>query len=348
MRALLVAAVVLGLTTVAFADSPPPITFRIKGEVLLGARPILELTAAVSVTDVRIELDRDNGKHLALREAKLAKGQVVSLPIGDGAAGKASYRGTIAATVGGSAWTNPLVFDTLVLAPIKVTYDAEHLDLDKRELQFQVSRAIATADVIVFGEDGTELGKGTAAYADEAKPTTWLAITWTQPKSSRVATMKLRVAAADGMATNVELVPWSVAIEHEDVNFGTDSAVIDPKEAVKLDTSFAKIAEIAKRVSFVKMQLYVAGHTDTVGPNDKNLRLSNLRALAIAKYFRKKGLTMPIAFAGYGEEVLKVQTPQDTDERANRRADYVLAPAGSPPPFKGPYAKVRVSWAQIK
>ena len=31
--------------------------------------------------------------------------------------------------------------------------------------------------------------------------------------------LKLRVAAADGVATTVELVPWSVTIDHEDVNF---------------------------------------------------------------------------------------------------------------------------------
>ena len=348
MRLLPCAMVLLGFVGVGVAE-PAPITFRIKGQVLLGTKPILELTAAVPVTDVRVELDRDTGPHVTLHPGKLGKGQVVSLAIGDGAAGAASYKGTISASItGGAAWSNPLSFDTVVLAPIKVTYDAEHLDLDQHQLQFQVSRAIAQADVVVFGEDGKELGKGSASFASPTTPLAWLAVTWTQSASTRVATMKLRVAATDGMATNVELVPWSVAIDHEDVNFDTDSAAIDPGETAKLDASLVKIAETVKRVSFVKMQLYVAGHTDTVGPNDKNKKLSNLRALAIARYFRKKGLAIPIAFAGYGEEVPRVKTPDDTDERANRRADYVLAPAGGLPPFKGAYAKARVTWAQIK
>ena len=53
------------------------------------------------------------------------------------------------------------------------------------------------------------------------------------------------------------------------------------------------------------------------------------------------------AFTGFGEQVLKVKTPDDTDERRNRRADYVIAPRGAPPPFKGPYLKARVSWKQL-
>ena len=65
----------------------------------------------------------------------------------------------------------------------------------------------------------------------------------------------------------------------------------------------------------MKMRLYVAGHTDTVGPDAKNRKLSLDRARAIAAYFRKKGLTIPIAFAGFGEDVLKVKTADSVDER---------------------------------
>ena len=96
------------------------------------------------------------------------------------------------------------------------------------------------------------------------------------------------------------------------------------------------------------MRLYVAGHTDTVGPSLKNQVLSLDRARAIAAYFRRKGLALPIAFAGFGEQVLKVKTPDDTDERRNRRADYVIAPLDAPPPFGGPYLKARVAWKQLR
>jgi outer membrane protein OmpA-like peptidoglycan-associated protein len=234
-----------------------------------------------------------------------------------------------------------------VRAPFHVSYDADHLDLDGHVLQFKMTRPAGSAELVAIGEDGKQLGTGAATYQREP-PGTWLAVPWTQPDGARVLRLELRAVAADGMVTRVELTPWSVAIDHEDVNFATNSAAIEAGEDAKLDASLDKIGEIVKRSEkFVKMQLYVAGHTDTVGPGAKNLALSLDRARAIAAYFRRKGLALPIAFAGFGEQVPRVKTPDETDERANRRADYVLAPRGAPPPFKGPYLKARATWKQL-
>jgi len=326
-----------------------PVSFELRGDVPVGQKPVLRVTAVQPVTDLRVELKRDDGKELTLRHAALAKGQAVMLAIGDGAAGKAAYQGSISAQiVGGERWSDPLSFETLVRAPIKLSYDAEHLDLDKRVLQFKLSRPAGSAELVVIGEDGKQLGTGSATYQKEPADT-WLSITWTQPAGARVMMLKLRAVSAEGLATSVELVPWSVAVEHEDVNFKTDSAVIEPTEEAKLDASLTKVTEIVKRGErFMKMKLYVAGHTDTVGPDAKNRKLSLDRARAIAAYFRKKGLALPIAFAGFGEAVLKVKTADNVDERANRRADYVLGPANAAaPPFKGPYLKARATWQQL-
>jgi len=334
---------------VAGTASAQPVSFELRGEVPVGQKPVLRIVAAQQVTDVRVELKRDDGKSFTMRQPALAKGQSVMLPIGDGAAGKASYTGTISAQIaGGERWSDPLIFDTLVRAPMKVSYDIDHLDLDRRVLQFKLSRPAGSAELVVIGEDGKELGKGSATYAKEPAET-WLSITWTQPANTRVMMMKLRAVSADGIATNVELIPWSVTVEHEDVNFKTDSAVIERSEEAKLDASLAKIADVVKRSEkFMKMRLYVAGHTDTVGPDAKNRKLSLDRARAISRYFRQKGITLPIAFAGFGEDVLKVKTTDEVDERANRRADYVLGPAGAAaPPFKGPYLKARATWQQL-
>jgi len=230
-------------------------------------------------------------------------------------------------------------------APIKVAYDLAHLDLDHHTLQFKPSRAVAEASITAIGEDGAELGTGAARY--EAG-TGWLAITWTQPAETRVMMLRLRVAAADGAATNVELVPWSVAIDHEDVQFRTDSAVIDPDETQKLDASLAQIDATTKRASkLMKLTLYIAGHTDTVGPSAKNRTLSLARAVAIGAYLRDHGVALPIVVAGFGEDVPKARTPDNTDARVNRRADYVLGPAGGTPPFRGAYLKAHATWKPL-
>ena len=346
MRSLQIIALV-GLAAARAAAQP--VHIEVQGSVPIGQRPLLKLSAEQDVSDVRVELERDDGRHFTIKQPTLPKGKTVSLALGDGTAGKASFKGTVSAQiVGGDKWSDQINFDTLVAAPMKIGYDIDHLDLDKHVLQFKPSRAVAEAELVVLGEDGGELGKGSATYKDPA-PDTWLAISWTQPKDVRVMKLKLRITGADKMVTNLELVPWSVSIDHEDVNFSTDSSTIEASETPKLDASLEKINDIVKTSGkFVKMTLYVAGHTDTVGPSAKNRKLSVARAHAIAAYFRKKGLTIPIAVAGFGEDVLKVQTADETDERANRRADYVLGPTGGSPPFKGPYLKAHADWKPLR
>lgn len=232
-------------------------------------------------------------------------------------------------------------------APIKVSYDLAHLDLEHHVLQFQPSRAVADATITAIGEDGATLGTGAATYQPGAAGA-WLAISWTQPANTRVMMLRLRVAAADGVATRVELVPWSVVIEHEDVQFRTDSAVIDAAETQKVEASLAQIDATTKRVGqLMKLTLYIAGHTDTVGPAAKNRTLSLARAVAIGRYLRARGVALPIVVAGFGEDVLKAQTPDHTDAPVNRRADYVLGPAGGTPPFRGAYLKAHASWRPL-
>lgn len=232
--------------------------------------------------------------------------------------------------------------------PLRVTYDEAHLDLDRRVLQFKLSRPAASASLVVIGEDGSEIGTSSATYTDQPA-TAWLSITWKQTADTRAMILRLRVVAADGRATNLELIPWSVAIDHEDVNFKTDSAVIESQEEAKLEASLAKITDVVRRSQrFMKVTLYVAGHTDTVGTAAKNRTLSLERARVIAKYFKRKGLAIPISYAGFGEDVLKVKTRDETDAAANRRTDYVIGPSGGRPPFKGPYLTARVRWQLLQ
>ncbi len=342
-------ATLVAVLCVARLASAEPVTFALQGQVGAGQKPQLMVTASEKVTDLRLELVRSDGKKFTGKHPALEKDDTVSLPIGDGASGKASYKGTLSMALStGKRWTEQLTFDTLVGGgTLKVQYDAEHLDLDKHVLQFKPTRAVASATLTVIGDDGKEIGTGSATY--KTGSTDWRSITWSQPANTRVMILKLRVVASDGGATNVELIPWSVTVDHEDVTFSTDSAKINASETVKLDASLAAINGIIKRSEkYIKMRLYIAGHTDTVGSNIKNRKLSLDRALAIASYFRKAGLKIPIAFAGFGEEILKVKTADNTDEEANRRVDYVLGPAAGAPPFKGPYLKVKTDWKQLK
>jgi outer membrane protein OmpA-like peptidoglycan-associated protein len=65
----------------------------------------------------------------------------------------------------------------------------------------------------------------------------------------------------------------------------------------------------------------VAGHTDTAGPPDYNMQLSQRRANTVAAELIKAGIPARIVTTeAFGETDLAQQTPDNTPEQANRRA----------------------------
>jgi outer membrane protein OmpA-like peptidoglycan-associated protein len=58
--------------------------------------------------------------------------------------------------------------------------------------------------------------------------------------------------------------------------------------------------------------------------------LSNRRARSIARWIRAHGFTYPIFFHGFGESLLAVKTPDETENGANRRVLYIVS--SNPPP----------------
>jgi outer membrane protein OmpA-like peptidoglycan-associated protein len=65
----------------------------------------------------------------------------------------------------------------------------------------------------------------------------------------------------------------------------------------------------------------VAGHTDTAGPPDYNMQLSQRRANTVAAELIKSGIPARIVTTeAFGETDLAVQTPDNTPAQPNRRA----------------------------
>jgi outer membrane protein OmpA-like peptidoglycan-associated protein len=210
---------------------------------------------------------------------------------------------------------------------MKVTYRRDKLDLDAHTLEFQLSRPAGSAELQVFAEDGSQIGEGSAKFAREAAGT-WLKITWTAKSKADVFRLELRAVADDGIATRVKLLPWTIYVQHEEVRFPTGSADIPPAETPKLDASYQKLIEAVDRARKadpkLPVRVFIAGHTDTVGSAEDNRKLSLARAKSIAAWFRDRGLPLPLSYAGFGEDALKVKTGDNVDEPRNRRADYIL------------------------
>ncbi len=104
------------------------------------------------------------------------------------------------------------------------------------------------------------------------------------------------------------------------VFFDFDKSVLTP-EAKRIIASAAQDFKSGKYV-----RLVVTGHTDTMGTNKYNQKLSERRAAAVKKEFIRLGVpTNEIGTSGVGESGLLVPTADNVREAQNRRAEIVLS-----------------------
>ena len=103
--------------------------------------------------------------------------------------------------------------------------------------------------------------------------------------------------------------------------FDTDSANIKPGFHSTMD----KVAGVVVR--YGKTTLTVVGHTDNVGSNDYNQKLSERRALSVAQYLEARRVDgLRLATAGKGETVPVASNASEGGRQANRRVEiYVEA-----------------------
>ncbi len=169
-------------------------------------------------------------------------------------------------------------------------------------------------------------------------------LTWQPVPRDQIQKIEVRISADDGAYQAIAVVPWSARIEHQEVVFDTDKADIRQSEVPKLEDSLAKIKQVLQAVEkegLGTITLFISGHTDTRGSNERNLDLLRRRAQSIASWFKTRGLCIPIAFDGFGETILKKMTGDEVDAQENRRVDYILA-VEAPPVGKG--AKPAWKW----
>ena len=108
------------------------------------------------------------------------------------------------------------------------------------------------------------------------------------------------------------------------VTFDTDQTNIRPEFQPVLD-SVVKVAN-----KFAETTLRVAGHTDSVGSDSYNQRLSEHRALSVKDYLALRGVApQRLTAVGYGESRPLASNSTVEGRAANRRVELDLIP---PPP----------------
>ena len=103
--------------------------------------------------------------------------------------------------------------------------------------------------------------------------------------------------------------------------FETDSSAIKPG----FNSTMDKLADVVVR--YGKTTLVVVGHTDNVGANDYNQRLSERRALSVAQYLETRRVNgIRLATAGKGETQPVAPNSTESGRQSNRRVEIYLEP----------------------
>ncbi|MFZ5471121.1 MAG: OmpA family protein [Myxococcota bacterium] len=315
-----------------FADA---IDVSVSGRALIGQGvPTLNVHILEPIAGFRVKLNRSDGKPVDIKGGG-KPGVTRALQL-DQPEGTFTYQGELTVNFpDGTTSSMPLQFETELFGPLRMKLEKGDVKVDERKVTFRISRPAGKAHVKVLMDTGKVVMDDDVLFNGEPADSP-LEITWPQAPGK---VMKIHIQAYDTSTffTGVEIFPWQVDIPHEEVNFDSGKWDIRQQEQGKLDKSFALIREaVTKYGRLADIKLYIAGHTDSVGSTASNRTLSLNRARSIGAYLRKKGLRIPVLYEGFGEEALLVGTPDETDEQANRRAEYIIAveaPHLKNPPF---------------
>jgi outer membrane protein OmpA-like peptidoglycan-associated protein len=103
--------------------------------------------------------------------------------------------------------------------------------------------------------------------------------------------------------------------------FETNSSDIKPGFHSTMD----KLADVVVR--YAKTSLVIVGHTDNVGSNDYNQKLSERRAHSVAQYFESRRVNpVRMALSGKGETQPVASNANEAGRQANRRVEIYVEP----------------------
>ena len=103
--------------------------------------------------------------------------------------------------------------------------------------------------------------------------------------------------------------------------FDTDSVNIKPAFHSTMD----KLADVVVR--YGKTTLTIVGHTDNVGTNQYNQKLSERRAVSVAQYFESRHVSpLRLATLGKGEGEPVASNNTESGRSANRRVEIYVEP----------------------
>ncbi len=118
----------------------------------------------------------------------------------------------------------------------------------------------------------------------------------------------------------IETISGRLNLLARNINFELNSYIINTSSYTTLDS----IGTLLN--AYPKMNVEIAGFTDSIGTNDHNLKLSRQRAHAVLKYLLSKGVNKErLSAIGYGES-RPIDTNNTEEGRAlNRRVEFTIS-----------------------
>jgi len=114
-----------------------------------------------------------------------------------------------------------------------------------------------------------------------------------------------------------DVVKIGVPIVLEGITFATNKFAVLP-ESEKILMGALKTLQMHSDIL-----VEISGHTDNVGSNSSNQRLSQRRADAVKAWLVSKGIAPDrISAVGYGEESPRVANDTESNRRMNRRIEF--------------------------
>lgn len=295
--------------------------------------PGIIFTAINDMTALKLTVDRNDGLKMRYDRKELKAGETWKI-LWRQNPGSAIYRVELRA--GGLRGSLVMDFTATVASEFDISVVTDDIDLDAGRIAFSTSGHVDKVMFELFAPDGSEILtreidlvmlQGHQRGIDY------------EPPAGEIGLVKITAFDTYGFKKELSFTPYCVPIPHDEVTFEFGKADIRPIEERKLfrviEEADKTLATLGKQIRF---RLYVAGYTDTVGTNDSNIELSRKRAAAIATWLRDHGMKLSVCSKGFGESVLAVETPDNTQEEANRRTIFVIsgqAPYGKDFPESG-------------
>ncbi|HME91507.1 MAG TPA: OmpA family protein [Myxococcaceae bacterium] len=253
--------------------------------------PSMQVHIRERIAAFELKLHRSDGRDLSFT-GDGAPGTVCEFPLSQ-PIGSFRYTGELTVSFPNSQTSAmPLQFDTELIGPLDLSIERSDLDLVHRKLRFKLSRPAQKARLAILMDSGQWAMDEEISFRGEPAGTR-LEVAWPEA-AGQVLKIAIRAYDTSDTYTGVELFPWQLEFFSPDLSRELGKRELRSDQHAKLDRTFRAVNEAAARLApLVPVRLFIVVRA---GSGEEADQLVLLRARAVARYFRRRGMRIPILY----------------------------------------------------